>query len=592
MDNTNDITAEVEMSEVSVSEVEATMEMPSVPVVEAQMELPVLLEGDHAKLSHLGFEESGHTGFQKQLIAGDNIEIDEHGRIRVAGIERMVYRGTLETLSIPEDSADGDVFKVMSDVLGKQFVGDAYESGIWRVFTKDEITYIINNYGHTFGTIGEQHGLFIIPDNIETALVSGCMEYATNVLTTEQWDTEKSKGVVFLPNVIYGGTRPLQRRGYWTGTALNYRDGACLFWEDTANFSTVQYLKTNDDWRFNSVMSVRLVRDVDSNTPNAFYTGEKHVLFAESNLIYKKDVGFKFADNAYDVFEPLSGDDRENGWIDNFTYSTSGHNGRMPWMKYYDVRFLHYTGNISGTDYDWGTYNRIGVNMDVIWPAGTMFVRQGNTMVPMSCCFLKEEYYQIANIKNKADKADLANYVEKSQTVGLVRNDGSIDTSSYLTEHQDISGKANTLDLAQVAFSGNYSHLTNRPQIPNIQFDYYTTSKYLSKKGTWEDIPQGGGGAGEDVLVIYAFASEEDLSQNTTFDFYLDKSRNDLLKSLEITNNADKKDFVLRCYTKGGVLMFRTSDYVLVYDGKFYTKLIFYVHSWKCERSIEFDIDK
>lgn len=38
--------------------------------------------------------------------------------------------------------------------------------------------------------------------------------------------------------------------------------------------------------------------------------------------------------------------------------------------------------------------------------------------------------------------------------------------SFYLTEHQDISGKANSEDLAEVAFSGDYEDLTNKPTIP------------------------------------------------------------------------------------------------------------------------------
>lgn len=40
----------------------------------------------------------------------------------------------------------------------------------------------------------------------------------------------------------------------------------------------------------------------------------------------------------------------------------------------------------------------------------------------------------------------LANYVQKSQTAGLLKNDGTVDTTQYLTAHQDISGK---LDAAQ-----------------------------------------------------------------------------------------------------------------------------------------------
>ena len=40
--------------------------------------------------------------------------------------------------------------------------------------------------------------------------------------------------------------------------------------------------------------------------------------------------------------------------------------------------------------------------------------------------------------------------------------------AGYLTEHQDISGKANSDDLATVAFSGDYEDLTNTPTIPDV----------------------------------------------------------------------------------------------------------------------------
>ncbi len=40
--------------------------------------------------------------------------------------------------------------------------------------------------------------------------------------------------------------------------------------------------------------------------------------------------------------------------------------------------------------------------------------------------------------------------------------------SGYLTQHQDISGKANSSDLAAVATSGNYNDLSNTPTIPSL----------------------------------------------------------------------------------------------------------------------------
>lgn len=42
-------------------------------------------------------------------------------------------------------------------------------------------------------------------------------------------------------------------------------------------------------------------------------------------------------------------------------------------------------------------------------------------------------------------------FVTKSSTTGLIKNDGSIDTTTYISQHQDISGK---LDIAQTSNKG------------------------------------------------------------------------------------------------------------------------------------------
>ena len=51
---------------------------------------------------------------------------------------------------------------------------------------------------------------------------------------------------------------------------------------------------------------------------------------------------------------------------------------------------------------------------------------------------------------------DTSNLIAKSSTTGLVKNDGTIDTNTYLTQHQDISGKA---DKVSGATSGNFAGL-------------------------------------------------------------------------------------------------------------------------------------
>lgn len=55
-----------------------------------------------------------------------------------------------------------------------------------------------------------------------------------------------------------------------------------------------------------------------------------------------------------------------------------------------------------------------------------------------------------------------ATFIAKSNTVGLLKNDGSVDTNTYLTS-SDISGKANSSDLSTVATTGSYTNLSNIP---------------------------------------------------------------------------------------------------------------------------------
>ena len=53
---------------------------------------------------------------------------------------------------------------------------------------------------------------------------------------------------------------------------------------------------------------------------------------------------------------------------------------------------------------------------------------------------------------------------------------GVVDLGTVLTSHQDISGKANTADLATVATSGSYNDLTNKPTIPSAPGTLNTTA--------------------------------------------------------------------------------------------------------------------
>lgn len=78
------------------------------------------------------------------------------------------------------------------------------------------------------------------------------------------------------------------------------------------------------------------------------------------------------------------------------------------------------------------------------------------------------------DISNKADKSELFsgdyNDLTNKPTIPTVPTNVSEFTNDagYITQHQDISGKANTSDLAAVATSGSYNDLDDKPMIPTV----------------------------------------------------------------------------------------------------------------------------
>ena len=67
---------------------------------------------------------------------------------------------------------------------------------------------------------------------------------------------------------------------------------------------------------------------------------------------------------------------------------------------------------------------------------------------------------------NQTDNTQV-DYIKNKPTIPTIPTNVSSFTndSGYLTQHQDISGKANSADLATVATSGSYSDLINKPDV-------------------------------------------------------------------------------------------------------------------------------
>ena len=76
-----------------------------------------------------------------------------------------------------------------------------------------------------------------------------------------------------------------------------------------------------------------------------------------------------------------------------------------------------------------------------------------------------------------SDAPDVSDVVRKSQTQGLIKNDGTIDTSTFLTQHQDISGKLDTSDLLDLVYP-----------VGAIYMSVNSTSPATLFGGTWERL--------------------------------------------------------------------------------------------------------
>ncbi len=118
-----------------------------------------------------------------------------------------------------------------------------------------------------------------------------------------------------------------------------------------------------------------------------------------------------------------------------------------------------------------------------------------------------------------------------------------LSAKGYLTEHQDISGKANISDLSTVATSGSYNDLTNKPTIPNktsqLQNDSgyltsipneYVTDEELNAKGYLTSIPS-------EYITETELNSKGYLTQHQDISGKVDKVDGKGLSTNDLTNN-------------------------------------------------------
>ena len=177
---------------------------------------------------------------------------------------------------------------------------------------------------------------------------------------------------------------------------------------------------------------------------------------------------------------------------------------------------------------------------------------------------------------DSSDVTDLSTYVQKSNTSGLLKNDGTVDTNTYLTQHQDISGKQDklvsgtnikTINNQSLLGSGNITieggssvqsdweqdddsepdYIKNKPTIPDaqIQSDWNqatTTAKdYIKNKPTIpanvSDLNNDSGFVASSSLATVATSGDygDLLNKPTIPDAYTKQEANDIFLKGEST---------------------------------------------------------
>lgn len=104
--------------------------------------------------------------------------------------------------------------------------------------------------------------------------------------------------------------------------------------------------------------------------------------------------------------------------------------------------------------------NNKALSSDITLTAADVNALPSSTVIPAA---------QIQSDWNQSNTS-AKDFIKNKPTIPTIPSNVSAFTNDagYLTEHQDISGKANSEDLATVAFSGDYEDLENTPTIPDV----------------------------------------------------------------------------------------------------------------------------
>ncbi|MBQ4395185.1 MAG: hypothetical protein II825_07825 [Paludibacteraceae bacterium] len=276
-------------------------------------------------------------------------------------------------------------------------------AGTWYTLSNAEWKYLfverpnaIQLYGR--GMIAGIAGMILLPDEWQlpdglSFQSGGTTAYIDNTYTIRQWRAMEANGAVFLPEENHS------RKNILGGC---YHSSNCgSGWSGHIYFSETRLGVPYNTDRY-SGCSVRLVK-IKERLVAFPVGGGRYVRFAPGNLQYSAEGThlcadgttqpgtWRFAEHQWDfvgdaengnVFDSNGQKCNNNlrgenytGWIDQFSWGTSGYNGKTPWLTSNNnadfvwglVNGAAAHGDIDTTYYDWGAYNQIGDDPPGTW---------------------------------------------------------------------------------------------------------------------------------------------------------------------------------------------------------------------------------
>ena len=196
------------------------------------------------------------------------------------------------------------------------------------------------------------------------------------------------------------------------------------------------------------------------------------VYFSQGNLQYQASTNtWRFAEKQYDAL----GQENSNissfysGWIDLFGWGTSGYDNKYPYMTSTDNDDYGNGDDISGTNYDWGVYNRISNGGDEVglWrtlTAGEWNYLFYNRQTTSGVRFVKAQVNGVNGMILVPDDWNVATFSFNSI------NDGK---ASYTSNVVDEEVWQNTIEPAGAVF------------LPSAGYRYATSVSYVGSWGVY-----------------------------------------------------------------------------------------------------------